>query len=186
MANDQKSKQNATSWKRTDDRGQPGRNSRPPRARDVNRVRDYKVDAAFRGDSWAQAVEEDERGEQYLATARRPTRRAGKQPNRTPLPKQSTTETPPMDEPLYEGVGLGSAPDRLQASHNLDFAGFIPLVEESYDTYCEADPTFGRTIPFAMWQHANVELLQATILSNLKKNSDPYTYPHHVSVIYYV
>lgn len=154
------------------DRGKPGR-FRPPRARDVERVQRFKIDSALKGDgaSWAQAEQHKDEGDALLAKAR-PRRRQGRQKD-SPVDPPSTVPTPPKDELLYEGVGMGSTPNRLQAGQNLDFAGYPQVVKETYELYCSQDPGLGRTMPYCMWQHVFAELLTAAILSGLKKTSDP-------------
>lgn len=49
-------------------------------------------------------------------------------------------KSPPKDELLYEGPGQGSEPNAFHAAHNLDYAGFLPLLEETYRMYTAANP----------------------------------------------
>lgn len=82
-----------------------------------------------------------------MADTRQPPNRRRWRPRR-PQGVERTVETSPNDKILYDGNGSGSAPYSYQASHSLDYAGFLPVLEETYRLYEDANPTFSRNIPF--------------------------------------
>nr|QRW42508.1 MAG: capsid protein [Nebet virus] len=159
---------------RPNDRGLPGR-IRPPRARDVQRMANFRENVALRNGSWAESQEQHDIGEQRMLQARPPQnrRRGTPRPQRPEgIPAPSTVETPPNDGILYDGNGSGSAPTAYQSGHNLDYAGFLPVLEETYRLYEEANPTFARSVPYCAFQHVYTEVLNASILSQAKKRSN--------------
>jgi hypothetical protein len=79
-------------------------------------------------------------------------------------PRPSTTETAPRDENLYDGDRLGSSPTSTQISHNFDYFMFGVLVEETWNNMVVEAPNMSRELPFAIFQHAMVEYLNAYLL----------------------
>lgn len=153
------------------DRGQPGRN-RPPRARDVRRMANHRENQALERGDWARSAEEHDIGQEKLKTARNPPAR--RRPFRRPqdIPAPSSVETPPNDDILYDGDGNGSKATQTTVGTNLDYSGFIPLLEETYNFYDDQQQTFSQALPFCLWQHTYTELLNASILSQAKSNGD--------------
>lgn len=76
----------------------------------------------------------------------------------------STTETPPSDEPLCEGVFRGSRPVTNLICHQYEFSSLPILVRETYIVMCTIDVTMSRKLPFAIYQHYCFTLLNAYII----------------------
>lgn len=160
------------------DRGKPGRN-RNPRARDVQRMAAFKEERALREGDWAASAEEHQRGQEELKTSRQPPPRRRGPPRRPQgMPAPSVTETPPNDDILYDGDGSGSKTSKTTVGHNLDYAGFLPLLEETYRFYDDQQQSFSKDLPFCLWQHTYTELLNASIMSQAKSNGDVFFDDH--------
>jgi len=156
------------------DRGLPDR-QRAPRARDVRRMQDFREKDAINRGQWAESAEHYETGEKLLAKAR-PQNRGFRKPQQRKggIPQPSSVETPPQDGILYDGNAVGSSPAAYQVSHNLDYSGFGPVIDATYEVYQAANPQFQRNVPFCIFQHYSVEVLNSYILHLAKKKKgDP-------------
>lgn len=100
----------------------------------------------------------------------RPSKKKPQQPQRAQEPEQtvvpSTTSTPHRDEPMYD-VGPHSSLLAAQDVYcqNLEFSGFIPLVNETYEKMRGVDPRLHERLPLSMFTHAmavhlNLEVLE--------------------------
>lgn len=156
---------------------------RRPRPRDVERMRAFNDVRHFQrfgeGGGWADEAQNEEAYQNASARVRPPPpvpRAQQGQRNTRPPPTRrgpppvtpSTVSTPARDEPLYEGNNRGSKPVKKTLAHNMDNAGFIPLVRQVYDRMAVEDPQLARKLPYCIFQHAMVELLCAYQLHQAK------------------
>lgn len=100
------------------------------------------------------------------------------QPEKPSISKQpdyrSKTAQKPMDEPLYDiGQYSTMVPVNDTISHNLDYSGFHQVMVSTYEQFTEADPRFRRALPFCIFQHYCVEILNAHLIDLAKRNGNP-------------
>lgn len=171
-------------------RGTPAQSqqARRPRQRDLDRMRNFNEvrhnQQYGEGGGWANQIANEEAYEEASNRGRRPPPRTGsgipprpqtesrgnrRPPRRNaPVANPSTVETPARDEPLYSGNNRGSKPVKKTLAQNFDYAGFIPLVRQTYDRMAIEDQQISRKLPYAIFQHAMVEFLVAHQLQQAK------------------
>lgn len=175
--------------------GKPSR-SKAMSKRDFERMRDQNDRRSQQTGSWADQMEVDDklsdaqkkqdgRNRSFLrrqaakgTTASNATSSSSVKANIGNAPRMSwepsnqsrlsTTETPPRDEPICEGVFKGSKLITGCSSHNLDFSGFPLLCREMYEVMAKEDRYISRNCPFAMYYHYCVTLLNVRILDYQK------------------
>lgn len=164
--------------------GQNGRPSNATAERNARRMQQFNnrsaSERAARTGLWADDMEKDtveEQGNaavQQIQNRRRGGRGRGPRPPRAMADTQpSTTQTPPKNDPLYDGEATGSHATQSINSHNLDFSGFAILIQSTYDEMLAKDQRLRRQMPFCAYQHYCVELLNAVIIKAAKQDGNP-------------
>lgn len=84
----------------------------------------------------------------------------------------STTRSAPKNDPLYDGEATGSHATIYNNSQNLDFSGYIVLIQSVFDEMHAEDTRLRRMMPFATFQHYCFEILNAVIIHQAKKDGN--------------
>lgn len=85
----------------------------------------------------------------------------------------ATTETVAKDEPLYEPGphSTGTAVNELYCQ-NFDHAGFVDLVEETFEVMRGIDPRLDRRIPYCAFLHSMTSVLNAVQIDATKSHGE--------------
>lgn len=86
---------------------------------------------------------------------------------------QGKNETSPVNDPLYNtGEFTGLTPVEDSLCHNLDFSGFILVLEAMHSHMEEFDNQLRCQMPYATFQHAMTELLNMHLINIARANGD--------------
>lgn len=113
-------------------------------------------------DRYYEAMARGQQQQQPRPQQRRPQQRRNNNAGRAP-PPVATTETPPKDEPLYEGSISASCPVTTTLSHNIEYSSLLVILEEFWRVAVRENNLFERKVPLCMFTHVMVGILQMRI-----------------------
>uniref|UniRef100_T1I9I7 Uncharacterized protein n=1 Tax=Rhodnius prolixus TaxID=13249 RepID=T1I9I7_RHOPR len=147
--------------------GQPQSKGPKRVERDRRRMSQFVRKKADEIHDWGEQVERVERDENIMSgPAKRPTFQV----------RKSTSETPPVDDPLYTGPCSGSKPVMQVYGLNQDFAGYTQLCECVYSELTTRDTAFSRKVPFCAFMHYCRELKWMSIINSSIRHGEDHRF----------